>query len=428
MAGYTQTDTVWTQSICISSTYCWGASDEGSPQYYSRERRNWKNVGENYFDYRERLRNGHQCTTTLSGEQWFRTSAGIITFVAKYDPPPPFDNCQIYPHKSGESGYVWDPLIDNSLIGVDPQYLPNLETAENAAKTNFINKVREQQTTFQGGVAAGELNETLRMLRSPVKSLRKGLSDYLSTLKKRKKQVKRVSPRKRLSAARKVLADTWLEYSFGWKPFLSDIDDLTYTLANSQVSDDRKWQPINATGVDESFQPYSMQVGVGGGLCYGVDLSLLRHTKHQVTYRGSVSLGNPVSRPWKAGNFTNDFIPTVWELIPYSFLVDYFTNVGDVINAATLFHSNLRWTARTQVEIRECEILHGQAGFYSGTGTSGSSYGQLSGKQGFKKIGRAPYEGSLVPSLEFTVPNTVNKWLNMAALASGQKALVPFHR
>jgi hypothetical protein len=428
MSGYTEMQDVWTQTTQLTTTFCFGSSNEGAPQRISRLRTSWKNVGENYPDYRELLRNGLQCTTTLSGQKWFRESSGIITFVATYSPPPPFDNCSMYPHVSGESGYVWDPLIDNVYIGVDPDRRPVLETAENAAKTNFIKRVREQQTTFQGGVAAGELNETLRMLRSPVKSLRKGLSSYLATLKKRKRQVKRVSPRKRLNAARKVLADTWLEYSFGWKPLISDINDLTYTLANSQVSDDRKWTPVNASGVDESFQIGGALVGVGGGLCSGVNVSFIRHSKHQVVYRGSVSLDNPVTKEWKFGYLPNDFVPTVWELIPYSFLVDYFTNVGDIINAATLFTSNLRWTARTQVELHEAEIISGEASFFPGQGTSGSSYGQLKGKQGYRIVGRAPYTGSLVPSLEFTVPNTVNKWLNMAALASGQRALVPFHR
>jgi hypothetical protein len=428
MPGYTEMQDVWEQQKQLTTTYCWGASSDGAPQRTTRLRVSWKNVGANYPDYRTLLKNGLQCTTTLSGQKWFRESSGMVSFVGKYSPPPPFDNCAMYPHVSGENGYVWDPLVDNVYIGVDPDRRPTLSPAENAAKTNFINRVREVQTSFQGGVIAGEMGETLRMLRSPVRTLREGLSSYLVTLKKRKRQVKRVSPKKRLSTARKVLADTWLEYSFGWKPLLNDIDDIAKALADSYVTEDAKWKPINAKGTDESFQSGGMLIGVGGGLCSGVQLSLLRHSAYTVVYRGSVSLGNPTQREWKGGNFANDFIPTVWELIPYSFLVDYFTNVGDVINAATLFRSNLRWIARTQVETHECEILAGEATFFSGAGTTGKSYGQLKGKQGYKIVGRAPYTGSLVPSLEFTIPNTVNKWLNIAALASGQRALVPFHR
>jgi hypothetical protein len=37
------------------------------------------------------------------------------------------------------------------------------------------------------------------------------------------------------------------------------------------------------------------------------------------------------------------FVPTVWELVPYSFILDYFTNIGDVLSAGLLVQSHLAW-------------------------------------------------------------------------------------
>jgi hypothetical protein len=37
------------------------------------------------------------------------------------------------------------------------------------------------------------------------------------------------------------------------------------------------------------------------------------------------------------------FLPTVWELIPYSFVVDYFVNVGDIVASYAFQRNNIVW-------------------------------------------------------------------------------------
>lgn len=55
----------------------------------------------------------------------------------------------------------------------------------------------------------------------------------------------------------------------------------------------------------------------------------------------------PDNRDWhtRMGLTIQEFVPTVWELIPYSFVVDYFTNIGDVVNYA--YSANLNWVYKS---------------------------------------------------------------------------------
>jgi hypothetical protein len=46
----------------------------------------------------------------------------------------------------------------------------------------------------------------------------------------------------------------------------------------------------------------------------------------------------------------------VWEWIPYSFLIDYFTNIGTLISLHSVCTSNVLWTQRTAYLERETEL------------------------------------------------------------------------
>lgn len=420
---------IWLADKTMTLTQCSGTSSSD----YSYAVFTGTNVitkGANYPDWKYRLANGIQCTTVMSGTKYSRPQAGYAFFRGKQKPPPPFDDCRFYPYLSTINGHLNGFHLSESQIGVDqPDSKISMVTADNQAKTAFVKRAREVQTSFQGGVFLGELGESLRMLVSPAKSLRKGISAYLGTLKKRRRQVRRVPPRRRKTAARKILADTWLEYAYGWRPLLSDIDEAAKLLASRHLASNEKWKPISAFGIDQVYQPRLFDA-YGSSFVNQSKVAFESYSKKQVTYRGQVSIVNPVNRPWDHAGFTlNDFVPTVWELIPYSFLVDYFTNIGDVISAATFFRSNLRWVARTEFTYHSTKAV---STMWVAT-PSGSFSREVSGmpvrEHRTKTIfSRAPYTGSLVPSLEFSIPGWGTKWINMGALLVSSRAMTPFHR
>lgn len=409
-------------STSVSHCYFSGPGDQGGNTYYVS---NEVFKGQNYDNWQQRLKEGLQCTTNLDGTKY--TSNGSA-----------FAGLAVQTYNSPDWNCINFPILQRvklNGVGVNLPFEPpfhstTLETADNIAKRKFVEKAKEIQTSFQGGVFLGELGETLHMLASPAKSLRQGLSSYLASLKKRKRQVKRVSPRKRLHTAAKIASDTWLEYSFGWKPFLSDIDDATRLLAESGMMTLERWKPISAIGKDEQTSFWLEPVVVNS--FFKIQAAVEGLSSRQVVYRGQVDVVQPRKSVWNSsGNFFEDFVPTVWELIPYSFLVDYFTNIGDIINAASFIRSKIRWMARTERSFYSVRVVDtlSNAGTYSNFYTTVSIFsGDVHQDNTKTVISRRPYTGSLVPSFEFQLPNLGTKWINMAALLIGQRNLVPFHR
>lgn len=404
--------------IQCDSTYT--TSSAGNVKTFTNE----LNKGANYRDWRRRLANGEQCTTTLSGTMYSR-SHSRAAFSAKATPKFGFITCQSFPYVAANAGFV-----DGADIPIGPATNnTSTQKADTQALTAFVRKLREAQTTFQGGVFTGEIRETLRMLSSPAKSLRKGISAYLAALKKRQRHVRRSKFRKKLPTARKILADTWLEYSFGFRPLVNDINDIARTIAEAKDPLVERWRPITANGVDE-VRSSSFAELYSGSLISSMGVLYEAYAKKEVIYRGSVSIENPFRPVWQRfGNFTEDFLPTVWELIPYSFLADYFSNIGDIISAACYVRSKLRWAARTEVDfsyskVKSTYIVPNSSAFFGITANCGS----VQEYREKKSFSRAPYTGSLIPNLEFTIPGFGTKWINMAALLVASKSLTPYHR
>lgn len=319
------------------------------------------------------------------------------------------------------SGYSIAPL--SNVLALDEV------VANRKALTQFVNKVRSTQTSVQGAIVAGEAVKTVRLLKSPVTALRKGLHGYVDRIR-RFGNTRRSTSRSR-SELQSAISETWLENSFGLQPLLNDIDDGVKTIADALYAGD----PMKAvvTGYGEETSPV-----VGGWtlVSHGEPQLFARPVEKsivRVRYLGSVRQGSyAVTNPQRTGFDLSNWGPTAWELLPYSFLADYFSNVGDIINAATLSSSSLRWIMKTT--IKEIGTTYSNR---KGTGDSDHDlytirYGYiLPGSTSVyrRHVRREPYSGSLVPPLEFSIPTSASKWLNMTALfLAGRKAQKLFSR
>jgi hypothetical protein len=127
-----------------------------------------------------------------------------------------------------------------------------------------------------------------------------------------------------------------------------------------------------------------------------------------------------------------DVAPQVWEVIPWSFLVDYFINVGDVIEASCNTLNGPLWVE--EVNILETEDLRKitlnvpfTKDQYAGKIVSIDGP-DTTCKGSYRTVTRKEYTGPLQPTLRFQLPVDM-QWLNIAALAAGGKPFTqPFIR
>ncbi len=335
---------------------------------------------------------------------------------------------------NGDASLYYDTLISPTVTRRDGSeatgqlyggLLPWIGTAsyssssvDTDARMKFLKKYREKRTAFQSGTFFGELAEAVHMIRSPAKALRSSLNSYHSVVSKRLKGLGwGGSKRVRQDIADRAVAETWLEYSYGVRPFISDIADAVKVLDASPTSYS---EVISAQAESDSDYGVLRVFGSFGPMSYWSDL--VYKGKVSVRYKGAVS--GTISPPGFAeqiGVSWSNVLPTVWELIPYSFLVDYFTNVGDIISGVSEGIIRLNWgnkTLRTTVtrEVSRSAVTHSLNASQNPT----SYISVPPNKSEFVNIERArvTHIGVGLSDFHFRAPGVGStKWLNIAALA-----------
>lgn len=275
--------------------------------------------------------------------------------------------------KTLKSGYYY--ALKGDFLGHQYQKTWSSDVTGDVAETQAIMKaykqIRAAQRVFSGGVFLGELRETLRMLRNPAKGILDGLGTYLRKVEKAKRIRDMRNAASRSSGKKKgreiaandktfkdAIAQSWLEGVFGWLPLLSDIEDArkAYNVL-AESNNENRYEKIRAIGKHHAhISAASELVAPVGNFYQTIDRKYYQEAVFII--RGEVCVKPELTLADKGRLFglaPNEFIPTVWELIPWSFLVDYFVNIGDVLDASTTDLSGVRWLVGTGVkfDIRE---------------------------------------------------------------------------
>lgn len=248
-----------------------------TPLFTTKTWTNSVTYGPNIPGWRDKIRNGLSATTSLTGIR------GDIQYKpGKYRVERDkafFPSTQVYVIDSQGS-------MDINL-GFPSDNLDTISTTEanNAALVRLNRQILRVNTALQGGVVLGELRQTLYGIRNPARGLRILASrwrDWAVVLRNR------LARRRQLSELLKYLSESWLEYSFHWKPLLNDIDDGCRALAEINTGQALYSEAVRGIGVSESGVQQSTLGSQYGMLKFTERSTTVDHC--QVVYRGAVRM------------------------------------------------------------------------------------------------------------------------------------------
>jgi hypothetical protein len=284
---------------------------------------------------------------------------------------------------SATSGY-WQHICGYvQVVGVTPQVVfqssargapfeaaswPSITvpiTVENAVKSAFLNRMDETRKSLQSITVLGELGRTVKMITHPMASLRRGINAYFSTVEKRGSKALRLNGRRtggkssdprRSLALRQALTGTYLEFQFGIRPTLSDISngiEAAHRLGGRVVNSQR----ISASSDFEQVVSSTRGIFVPGSFVAGqaplgptstAQVKLFREVrvKGRVRYSGNIGIDVSPTPVKELGFMPRDFLPDVWNFLPWSWAIDYVFNVGSVLQALCGSYSDLIWCNR----------------------------------------------------------------------------------
>lgn len=355
--------------------------------------------------WKQQIANHQNATTAMSGVFETVSSTPIHSYrkIVNVNVPGGFEIDEI----------IGDLAASRLLPTSDTHSNPTISaaSAQSQASSKALKQIHKAQVSMSGGVFLGEMREALHMLRHPAKALREHLGQYLNKLAKAKK----VKPKKWID----TLSQTWLESSFGWRPFINDLEDAMNAYDEITKKNAEQYSKIRAVGKSRQFN--------GDGRS---DFSQIFDFEHYtyarsfdeafVTIRGEVKrqvIATAMDKARVFGLSPSEFLPTAWELLPWSFLADYFTNIGDILENAITDTSGVVWTEQATIKqtVQECfvtanvprEYLKGAIACFS--------------NQGFcryvrKTVSRSPSASLTVPPLTFELPGGPIKELNMVSL------------
>jgi len=235
---------------------------------------------------------------------------------------------------SGTSSYwvnYWGDYA--SLVeGLVPQDLSlegDILRMSQIAYINAMGKTRSDQ--IMSGEILHDLSQTISMLRRPFQ----GAVKHLTKIRKLAKQLSGKSASSMLLASK----NAWLEYRYGWKPLLLDANQVIKNVhkartllhqrllvGRASVRGERSSQRTLTHTVTDAPLIVSWVVDLAGTGTQKIACSA------GVLYQ--CLTGNPsekLAQDFRLGS--DSLLQTAWEVIPFSFVADWFFNVGAWLEA-----------------------------------------------------------------------------------------------
>lgn len=261
-----------------------------------------------------------------------------LGFIVSYDlarkswQKAPYDIPMAYQRWIG----IYDPGAPGTLGGPahDAQSICGAYTSDSVISQGFNQAYEsfrnELYSKVQAGVDLVEYRQSLKMIATRATQLYKVVKDIKKLRFGEAAKTLRMATLPKGVTARRSMSNNFLELHFGWEPLVKDIYDGLEVLINplnkyskavgrSSLSTAGSTVDVTADSVD-SVLGHRVDYKFWQGASIKLSASYLDGLDHTLDQFG---LNNPLS--------------ILWETVPFSFVVDWFANVGQVLDSLTDF-------------------------------------------------------------------------------------------
>jgi len=218
-----------------------------------------------------------------------------------------------YTYEGDRTPYYWCnsvPFLDTSI---------NVTNLRNRVISGLFAKANDPDALAL--VMLAEAQKTSSMILTILERVR----FYTKTYNKRKQRIiRRFGSIGKASAA---LASLWLEYRYGIRPLAFEMKNLVEAIQNTGSL---KRATIRYGG--NEFETDN-DIADSGLVSSNYSLDIARSCSFAVSITGGalLDINGPVKRTFADTAGLDNILSTSWELVPYSFVIDWFCNMGDVI-------------------------------------------------------------------------------------------------
>jgi hypothetical protein len=314
--------------------------------------------------------------------------------------------------KNGIAGAIYRPSSIPSALS----YAPG--PANRDAAASILAKYAATISRFQAQVAGGESRQALQMMKSRGQKILASIPGLPARFK---------PPRRHFRDGREALkhaADTYLEWTYGMVPLFNDIKAGYKVLQEYRppfryIKGGIATNPITNEIVSEN------RTAGSGVLRYNTSLREVEtysifYSCVARLYGGNVPGGSSLIDD--AGFTVDSFIPSLYNLLPWSFLLDYFSNLNQVITGFSYYDSFPNTYCETTINEHKLIYWAGNARPQSSTFDSAGTISQASTiTVTSRNFSRVTHNGGLpFPRLHFRMPG-IRQGLNIAALAVSRR-------
>lgn len=412
----------WTDSS--RPLYQWFQQGTSAPIVsYANVVLNQSRTGEKMPDWREKIRAGANATTPFSTDRlkYLKQTPGpASSFVAGLPGNPTA--------KLAQTWYGFAKPLASTL----PHLTGSTASAEAMALSQLYRKIDSELSQINSLASLAEFGDVLHQFGHPFQAIIDLTNRRLNRLQLESRGLKGSIAFRKIRFA-EIVASTWLEYAFGLAPLISDTRKVAESVARWQYESSGeapRRERVTGSGLTTLDRVQTGTVSSNNGRFV---FSTVDRVKTEFRCRYTCGLDASIHADFGSnarllellGFDPIKFIPAAWEVVPWSWLIDYFTNVGDILQASVTSTAGVTWISKT-VSTRSVQDV--QSHFLEANtrqliaATGYSNIEQLKGSEGGSfKLVRTTVNRTVpatlgVPPLSFTLPSQLGQLANLAAV------------